>query len=172
MEQNISTRFFGFAIRLLFYTQNNSITFFVCGEKISFCQKDWFWGNFRRIMQVSVFSFVRNNSFSFEEKKCFCTKRKNVYEYRGNIETVLQILSTETQKLQQFLLFFQFKFPPVFQSDRKLKNWAKTVLLLLIREFRAFDRHKGVDMFTPRWNCTLSSRYFEKKRVHFDINEV
>ena len=121
----------------------------MCGEKISFWQKDCFWGNFRRIMQVTVFFFVRNNSISFEEKKSFCTKRRKVYKYRGNIETVLQILSTETQKLQQFLLFFKFKFPPVFQSDRKLKNWAKTVLLLLIREFRAFDRHKGVDIFTP-----------------------
>ena len=66
------------AIRLLFSTQNNSITFFVCGEKISFWQKDWFWGNFRRIMQVSVFFFVRNNSISFEEKKSFCTKRRKV----------------------------------------------------------------------------------------------
>ena len=100
------------AIRLLFSTQNNSITFFVCvcGEKISFWQKDWFWGNFRRIMQVSVFFSWEIIQSVLKRKNLFVRKEKMFTNTEATLRLFCKFFPLKRKSCSNSFCFFNLSF--------------------------------------------------------------
>ena len=98
------------AIRLLFSTQNNSITFFVCGEKISFWQKDWFWGNFRRIMQVSVFFSWEIIQSVLKRKNLFVRKEERFTNTEATLRLFCKFFPLKRKSCSNSFCFFNSSF--------------------------------------------------------------